>query len=69
MQHAAEKVYGFFKELFHEMVKFYESPLKHAWKSFSQPLTVRFAPIIDAIDKQSQFMREMILWGVENCCL
>jgi hypothetical protein len=59
MQLAAEKVYGSFIELFHEMVKFYEeSPLKHAWKSFSQPLSIRFAPLIEAIDEQSQFMRD-----------
>jgi hypothetical protein len=58
MQLAAEKIYTHFIELFHEMVKFYEeSPLKHAWKSFSAPLSVRFAPIIDAIDEQSQTMR------------
>jgi hypothetical protein len=59
VQHASENVYGFFKELFHEMVKFYEeSPLKHAWKSISQPLSVRSAPIIDDIDEQSQFVRD-----------
>ena len=60
MQQAAEKVYGSLIELFHEMVKFYEeSPLKHAWKSFSQPLSVRFDPLIDAIDEQSRFMRQL----------
>ena len=38
MQLAAEMIYTHFIELFHEMVKFYEeSPLKHAWKSFSAP--------------------------------
>jgi hypothetical protein len=59
MQLAAEKVYGSLIELFQEMVKFYEeSPLKHAWKSFSAPLSVRFAPIIEAIDEQSRFMRD-----------
>jgi hypothetical protein len=57
MQLAAEKVYGSLIELFHQMVKFYEeSPLKHAWKSFSAPLSIRFAPIIEAIDEQSQIM-------------
>ena len=59
MQLAAEKIYGSLIELFQEMVKFYEeSPLKHAWKSFSAPLSVRFAPIIEAIDEQSRFMRD-----------
>ena len=59
MQLAAEKVYASLIELFQEMVKFYEeSPLKHAWKSFSAPLSVRFAPIIEAIDEQSRFMRD-----------
>jgi hypothetical protein len=58
MQLAAEKLYSSFIELFHEMVKFYEeSPLKHAWKSFSQPLIVRFASIIENIDDQSQVIR------------
>jgi hypothetical protein len=58
MQLAAEKIYTHLIKLFQEMVKFYEeSPLKHAWKSFSAPLSVRFAPIIEAIDEQSQFMR------------
>ena len=59
MQLAAEKIYGSLIELFSEMVRFYEeSPLKHAWKSFSAPLSVRFAPIIEAIDEQSRFMRD-----------
>lgn len=60
MQQAAEKVFGSLMELYHEMVKFYEEPpLKHAWKSFSQPLSVRFSPLIDAIDEQSRFMRQL----------
>jgi hypothetical protein len=59
LQQAAEKVYGFIIEIFHEMVKFYEeSPLKHAWKAFIQPLEVRFTPLVDAIDEQSRFMRD-----------
>jgi hypothetical protein len=59
LQQAVEKVYGIFIELFHEMVRFYEeSPLKHAWKSFSQPLSIRFNPLIDAIDEQSRFMHD-----------
>ena len=59
MQLAAEKIYSSLIELFREMVKFYEeSPLKHAWKSFSAPLSVRFALIIEAIDEQSRFMQE-----------
>ena len=62
MQQAAEKVYGSFIELFHEMVKFYEeSPLKHAWKSFGQPLSVRFTPLIEAINEQSRFMRQFAI--------
>jgi hypothetical protein len=57
LQQAAEKVYGFLIEIFHEMVKFYEeSPVKHAWKSFIQPLSVRFTPLVEAIDEQSRLM-------------
>lgn len=61
LQQAAENVYGVLIELFHEIVKFYEeSPLKHAWKSFSQPLSVRFAPLISTIDEQSRCMSKIV---------
>ena len=60
MQHAAEKVYASIVELFGGMAKFYEeSPLKHAWKSFSQPLSIRFAPLVEAVEEQSRFMRDL----------
>lgn len=58
MQQAAEKIYTVLISLFQEMMTFYEeSPLEHAWKSFSHPMSIRFNPFIEAIEEQSVFMR------------
>ena len=60
LQQAAEKVYSILVELFHGVIKFYEeSRSKHVWKSFTQPLSVRFNPLIEVIQEQSQFMRDL----------
>lgn len=57
IQQAAEKIYGVLVDLFQEMMTFYEeSPLKHAWKSFSHPMSIRFSPYVEAITEQSHFM-------------
>lgn len=61
LEKKAETLFTLIIRHFHEMLKFYsEGRLKHAWKSFIQPYSMRFKALKDEIDQCSRSFEQYV---------
>lgn len=55
LQVKAQQLFALIIQHFHDLLKFYgEGRLKHAWRAFIQPFSLRFMKIRDEIDECSR---------------